>query len=259
MRKPLISLITPTLNDINSLKKLLKNIKKQTFKNFEHIIADGGSTDGTVEYLKANKSVNKIISSRDFNMYKGINKALDLCEGRIIGYINADDQYNDHEYFKKIAYYFSKEKFDCIYSGYRVIDKENKREKIYVPLKFKRRYLITLGMPFCQHSFFWNSKFKKKRFSLNYKICSDFEFIGNIMLNSKKIVYLKSITSSFFKRKNSFGSKNHKKGLLETKKIKKLFLKKIKFNKCLFIMDRICNYISNFQTTKNNIHILKYK
>ena len=65
----------------------------------------------------------------DFNMYKGINKALDLCEGRIIGYINADDQYNDHEYFKKIAYYFSKEKFDCIYSGYRVIDIENKREK----------------------------------------------------------------------------------------------------------------------------------
>jgi putative colanic acid biosynthesis glycosyltransferase len=259
MRKPLISLITPTLNDIQNLKKLLKNLKKQTFKNFEHIIADGGSTDGTVEYLKANKSVNKIITSKDLNMYKGINKALDSCEGQVIGYINSDDQYNDYEYFKKIAYYFSKEKFDCLYSGYKVIDKENKIEKVYIPLKFKSRYLITLGMTFCQHSFFWNSKFKKKKFNLNYKICSDFQFIGNIMLNSKKIIYIQSITSSFFKYKNSFGSKNHKKGLSETKKIKKSFFKKIKHNRYLFILDRILNYLSNFQVIKNNVYILKYK
>ena len=58
IKKPFISVVTPTLNDIDNLKKLIKS-KKQTCKNFEHIIADGGSVDGTLQYLKTIKDVDK--------------------------------------------------------------------------------------------------------------------------------------------------------------------------------------------------------
>ena len=54
-RKPFISIITPTLNDKKNLKNLIINLKRQSFKNFEHIVADGGSTDGTIDYLKSTK------------------------------------------------------------------------------------------------------------------------------------------------------------------------------------------------------------
>ena len=86
-KRPYISIITPTLNDKKNLKKLVSNLKKQSLKNFEYIIADGGSTDGTVEYLKKIKIVNKILVSKDLNMYRGINNALKHCSGKIIGYV----------------------------------------------------------------------------------------------------------------------------------------------------------------------------
>jgi glycosyltransferase involved in cell wall biosynthesis len=257
MNTPLISLITPTLNDLNNLKKLIKNIKKQKFRNFEHIVADGGSTDGTVEFLRNNNQVDKFFSSKDLNMYRGINKALELCEGRIIGYINADDQYNNIEYFRKIKECFQKNKVDCMYSGFELINSKNNQKKIFVPLKLKKRHLATLGMPFCQHSFFWSAKFKKQKFNLKYKVCSDFEFIGNIILKSKKIAYLQLNTSTFFKRKNSFGEKNNKKGIAETIEIKKYFYNKLKFNKFFFTFDRILNFINNFKKFDKKIHIIK--
>ena len=51
-QKPLISIITPTLNNKKKLLELITNIRKQSYTNYEHIIADGGSNDGTIEYLK---------------------------------------------------------------------------------------------------------------------------------------------------------------------------------------------------------------
>ena len=161
-------------------------MKRQSFKNFEHIVADGGSTDGTIDYLKSTKNVDKILVSKDLNMYKGINNALEYCQGKIIGYINSDDLFKDVEYFKKIYTVFIEQNVDCVYSGYQVKNLDSGSFKNYVPLKFKNRYLITLGMPFCQHTFFWHNKFRKQRFDLKYKVCSDFDFIGKILLKSKK-------------------------------------------------------------------------
>lgn len=257
MNKPFISIITPTLNDLSNLKKLIKNLKKQKFKNFEHIVADGGSTDGTIEFLKNNNDIDKFFSSKDLNMYRGINKALELIKGKVIGYINADDRFNNTEYLKEIAKCFHKNKVDCMYSGFELINVENNKKKIYVPLKFKKRYLATLGMPFCQHTFFWSTKFIKQKFNLKYKICSDFDFIGNIILKSKKIAYLELNTSTFFKRKKSFGEKNNKRGIAETIEIKKKFYKNLKFNKFFFILDRISNFINNFKKFDKKTHIIK--
>ena len=49
---PKVSVVTTTYNDIENLKRILAEVKKQTYPNIEHIIVDGGSTDGTVDLLK---------------------------------------------------------------------------------------------------------------------------------------------------------------------------------------------------------------
>ena len=173
-KKPFISIITPTLNDKRNLKKLISNLNKQSFKNFEHIVADGGSTDGTVEYLRGINTVHKTLVSKDLNMYKGINNALNFCRGKVIGYINSDDLFNDKKYFEKIYSAFSKDNIDSIYSGYKVKNLDTGSSKNYIPLKFNDRYLVTLGMPFCQHTFFWHRKFKKQ--------CHPFPYLFSIIL-----------------------------------------------------------------------------
>ena len=50
---PKVSVVTTTYNDIENLKRILAEVKRQTYPNIEHIIVDGGSTDGTVDLLKA--------------------------------------------------------------------------------------------------------------------------------------------------------------------------------------------------------------
>ena len=254
--KPFISIITPTLNDKRKLKKLIANLEKQTFRDFEHIIADGGSTDGTVEYLKSIKKVDKILVSRDLSMYRGINNALRFCKGKMIGYINSDDLFADREYLKKIQKASIKEKIDCIYSGYQVKNIDNGSSKNYIPLKFKSRYLVTLGMPFCQHTFFWNNKFQKQRFNLKYKVCADFEFIGKILLKSRKIGFLNINSAIFHKYKKSFGEKNKYTGLSETIKIKNFFKQKINFNFVFYLFDRISNFLSNFKFYNKKLYII---
>ena len=256
-KKPFISIITPTLNDKKNLKKLIKNLKKQSLQNFEHIIADGGSTDGTIDYLKKIKKIDKVLVSKDLNMYKGINNALNYCGGKVIGYVNSDDLYEDFEFFEKIQNTFLKNNVDCIYSGDQVKNLNTGSTKTFKPLKFKNRYLITLGMPFCQHTFFWHHKFKNKRFNLKYKVCSDFHFIGSILLRSQKIAYLNSNSATFNKHNSSFGEKNKNKGLNETKQIKKFFRKQVKFNYIFYFIDRILNYLNNFNFYDNKLYLIK--
>ena len=110
---------------------MITNIRKQSYTNYEHIIADGGSNDGTIEYLKTKKLVSKIITLKDLNMYRGINNALTQCRGSLVGYINSDDLFVDFNYFKKIASNFKKYKFDCIYGGYEFFDIEKKNLKVF--------------------------------------------------------------------------------------------------------------------------------
>ncbi len=258
-KKPFISIITPTLNDKKNLKKLISNLKKQSLKNFEYIVADGGSTDGTVEYLKKMKIVNKILVSKDLNMYRGINNALKHCSGKIIGYVNSDDFFNDKMYFKKVYNAFVTKNIDCIYGGYEVKNLYTGFKKCYIPLQFKERYLVTLGMPFCQHTFFWHKKFNNQKFNLKYKVCSDFEFIGRILIKSKKIGFLNMNSATFNKRRKSFGEKNKRVGLKETKEIKKFFKNKIKFNFIFYILDRILNFLNNFKFYDNKLYIINKK
>ena len=86
-----ISIITATLNSIKYLPDLLDSIHQQSYTNYEHIIIDGGSTDGTLEYLRASKQVNHIISEPDDGLYDALNKGVKISCGEVIGFLHSDD------------------------------------------------------------------------------------------------------------------------------------------------------------------------
>ena len=91
-----ISVITPVLNKAKYIERCFASVACQAHANFEHIIIDGGSTDGTVElidkYAFGRQNVTWI-SSPDGGQSHAINRGLRLAKGEVIGFINADDYY----------------------------------------------------------------------------------------------------------------------------------------------------------------------
>ena len=93
LSSPLFSIITPVLNNKEGIIKTIDSLKIQELKDFEHIIVDGGSTDGTLEVIKNEKNITKWISEKDKGIYDAINKGLKISKGKYINTINSGDYY----------------------------------------------------------------------------------------------------------------------------------------------------------------------
>ena len=91
--RPLVSIITPSLNQARFLDDTLRSVRDQTYPHIEHIVIDGGSTDGTVEMLARNLCDERFrwLSEPDDGMYWAVNKGLRMASGSIVAYLNADD------------------------------------------------------------------------------------------------------------------------------------------------------------------------
>lgn len=103
--KSTITVITVTFNAANLLPGLIGSLRLQTDRDFEWIVVDGASTDGTVELIKATGDVvTRWISELDFGIYHAMNKALQMATGEYYLVLGADDrlnpdaiaQYRDH-------------------------------------------------------------------------------------------------------------------------------------------------------------------
>lgn len=90
--KPKISIITPSFNQSDFIEETILSVLNQNYANFEHIVIDGGSTDGTINILK--KYPHLIwISEKDEGQADALNKGLAMASGEIIGWLNSDDYY----------------------------------------------------------------------------------------------------------------------------------------------------------------------
>src|SRR5881398_410088 len=92
MNVPKISVVTPSLNSIHTIQETIESVLNQNYPNLEHIVIDGGSTDGTVEILK--KYPHLIwISEKDEGHYHAMNKGVERATGEVVAILNADDRY----------------------------------------------------------------------------------------------------------------------------------------------------------------------
>jgi glycosyltransferase involved in cell wall biosynthesis len=96
LQKPLISIITINLNNASGLSNTLQSLAGQTWENFESIIIDGGSSDGSVEVIKgfsAQKTlrISKWVSEKDHGLYHAQNKGIKAAKGEYTLFLNSGD------------------------------------------------------------------------------------------------------------------------------------------------------------------------
>lgn len=88
---PLVSILTPSFSQARFLGDCLASVRAQRYESVEHVVADGGSTDGTVALLEGAGASVTWWSAPDGGQGDALNKAFDACRGEIIGWINSDD------------------------------------------------------------------------------------------------------------------------------------------------------------------------
>lgn len=98
-----LSIITVNYNDAKGLQRTIESVLCQTFHDYEFIVIDGGSTDGSVEVIKRyEKYIDYWVSEQDGGIYPGMNKGLRQAKGEYVNFMNGGDCYHSSDVLEKI-------------------------------------------------------------------------------------------------------------------------------------------------------------
>jgi glycosyltransferase involved in cell wall biosynthesis len=92
-QRPLVSIVTPSLNMAGFLPQTIESVLSQDYPEIEYVVMDGGSTDGTIEILKRYGDRLRYVSEPDGGAADAINRGFQACRGSILAWLNADDTY----------------------------------------------------------------------------------------------------------------------------------------------------------------------
>ena len=153
MKIPSLSIITINFNNLEGLAKTVESVLSQTFKDFEYIVIDGGSTDGSAAYLTENKDrIDYCVSEKDTGIYNAMNKGIKVSKGEFLLFLNSGDTLHTST---ALSDFITHREFkgDIIYGDYKF----NNGEKIY-PDMLPTTYFMKTSLPH-QSTFFKRSVF----------------------------------------------------------------------------------------------------
>ena len=114
--KPLVSILTPSFNQARWLNDNLRSVALQTYDKVEHIVVDGGSTDGSVEILRTAPPHVQWTSEPDEGQSAALNQAYQRSSGEIIGWLNSDDALFHRRVLERVVTWFdARPEVDVIY------------------------------------------------------------------------------------------------------------------------------------------------
>lgn len=169
------SIITVNLNNAVGLTKTVSSVFNQTFKNFEYIIIDGGSTDGSVELINEYSSkINYCMSEKDNGIYDAMNKGIAKANGKYLLFLNSGDFLFNESVLQTVFNNSPAE--DVLYANVMLMKKEQElRPKTY-PEKLTDYFLLTDNLAH-QSQFISAALFDKIGFyDVGYEIVSDYDF-----------------------------------------------------------------------------------
>ncbi len=170
-KQPLLSIVTICLNDLKALKRTFDSIFNQEFRDFEFIIIDGGSTDGTIDFINQKKeSIDYYLSEPDKGIYDAFNKGINSSNGKYVHLLNSGDVYLNTSALLNIDFDHNS---DYICSS---VLKKSKKDWVWLPRLNKISNFIDLAHP---GLIVKREVYKKVQYSTKYSYVSDALFIYN--------------------------------------------------------------------------------
>ena len=115
-----LSIVTPCFNRADFIDQAVQSVRQQWRDGMEHIIADGGSTDGTLEKLAQYDHLT-VLSEPDKNLYDAVNKGIEAASGDVIGWLNSDDRYLPGAFDAVLAPFQIDAGLDMVSAGARLV------------------------------------------------------------------------------------------------------------------------------------------
>ena len=176
-----ISIITVTKNSENFLEECILSLDKQSYRNYEHIIIDGCSSDNTVNIIKKYKDkISYWVSEKDEGLYDAMNKGIKKCSGDIIGILNSDDVYYPNA-LKIVNEYFDLNKeLDFLFGSvnkYKLLHGYNPKK-----IKWSFGFYTSHSVGFFIKK---NSQLKVGFYNLKYKYSSDYDLFYRMIVHLK--------------------------------------------------------------------------
>jgi len=182
-----ISVITATYNSQNVIASCLDSISSQTYKNIEHIIVDGKSTDKTLEIINKHPcKPAKVISEKDKGIYDALNKGIKNATGDIIGFLHSDDIFKRSDTLEIIVNTFNKTSVDIVYGDLEYIkdSSSNKVFRLWKSSPFKQGKLSHGWMPPHPTVFARKEIYEEiDGFDSSFKIAGDYKSILQLFSN----------------------------------------------------------------------------
>lgn len=178
------SIITVSLNSEATIADTIESVAKQSFRDYEHIVFDGGSTDKTVDIVSSYGTQVRLIQGSDTGIYNAMNQAIAHAKGEIIGILNSDDFYAHVDVLKTIAEAMSSPQLDSIYGDLDYVYHDNIR-KIHRKWRSgafdKHKFKWGWSLP---HPTFFVRKAVYDRYGLfddSYQISGDYELMLRLL------------------------------------------------------------------------------
>lgn len=230
MLLPKISIITPTLNQAQFIEETILSVLTQRYPNFDYIVIDGGSTDGTLDLLKKYQNHLNWISEKDHGQVEAINKGIKLSTGDIIAYINSDDLYLPDTLIK-IGQFFAENDQANIISGKCLnIDIEGNETRPWITryknfwLQLNNDNFLKITNYISQPATFWRSELIKSIgvFNPEYRYAMDYDYWLRIS-QKHKVYTINEYLAKFRIYPTSITSSNSKKQFQEELNIAKKY------------------------------------
>lgn len=192
IKAPLVSIITVSYNAVVSIEKTILSVIHQNFEDYEYIIVDGGSSDGTVEIIKKYQDKIKIwISEPDNGIYDAMNKGISLAKGYWVNFMNAGDSFVDLNVFKSV---FSITRISDVIYGDNMLCYQWGNVLMSPDEISKTNQYMVFGH---QTTFTRRELLMTYFFDCSYKIAADYDFFYKVYRDGHSFEYLPMCISLF--------------------------------------------------------------